>query len=438
MTLNKSSYVLTVSLALGACSAEGPGKLKIVRQADAQGAAADKSSPGGTAGEKLNLAAITVDPGIKDFDFTKPTEFIWTTSSDLIFAHPDGKSVTFNIKNLTWSSVATEPTAIDYLKFYDFREAGSIGTHADTLTLHHGQDAIILMKESDDFKASTMIGLNPGFAAFTANSTVKIIMAVGAEAKLYVPANVPVGLVQVYPCNVRCLFWGFDGTKILTYTEAAGWSPLSQAIDFSLLGKEKVVRMALHFVDASPLAADSILIQSDAGHLLGQVASTVVKPEPSFAQIKPVADRFCVTCHLDDGFEKENTWKSLKSSIETRLRANPSAKGAMPPAETTIGKSMSQGERDIILAWIVKQNQIERGTIGGTTDPVVDTSDISGDLKTQVALYACSSCHGTKNEWWTTHKANAIVRINAGTMPPTGALTVVQKKAFVDILNALK
>jgi hypothetical protein len=159
------------------------------------------------------------------------------------------------------------------------------------------------------------------------------------------------------------------------------------------------------------------LVQSESGKLFAQVAETILKTEVTWADIKTISDHFCVQCHLDDGFEKETTWKSLKPSIVTRLKLDAGEKGAMPPSETTLGKKVAQGEKNLILAWIEKQ-QLECGTLGDSNDPSADNSDVAGDLKVFSDKY-CLTCHADfkKNAYWNTHKTDAAVRIQSGNMP---------------------
>ncbi len=389
--------------------------------------------------EKLSLAPITTDePSRKNFDFAKLSEIFWINSSEFTMALPDGRSISFNFRNTAWSSVHARAAEPEFLTLYDFREAGFFGANAETLSFQSTDGKIMSMDLPDAYKASTLVAASPGFVAFRDQAKLSAILATKGKARLFsLPAG-PAPIKLISPCNQNCVFWGFDGTKIYTYDEQGSWSVMNQTIE--LPAGQTIARMAIRFRDTNnPIAAESILVLSDTGALFAQVGNSVMKADPSWVEIKAISDRFCEQCHLDDGFGKESTWKSLKSSIVTRLKLMPGAKGSMPPIETAVGKEMSQGERDIILSWIAKQDQTQQGEIGSTKDPVVDTSDVTGELKNLSDQY-CLSCHSDakKNLFWKSKKADSKNRINSGNMPKGLAITPEEKQKFIAAIDAIK
>ena len=408
------------------------------------GAEAARVPPGATPDpylvpEKLKLGSISAaDASVKSFDLTKASEIVWASSSSFVMAHGDGKSIAYDFKKAAWSSVHTNPTTADYVSLYDFREAGFFGTTTDVLSFRSGDGQIVRLNSPADYKAGTLVGANPAFVGFSDKEGMAAITTAESTATLYPLPGAPAGLKLIYPCNNHCLVWGFDGAKIFIYFTQSGWKRLDQVIE--LPAGEKISRMAVRFRDTNnPVAAESVLAQSEDGKLFAQVAGTVTKTDATWIDIKTISDRFCVQCHLDDGFEKEATWKSLKSIIVTRMKAAPGTKGAMPPTETNIGKEMAQGERNLILAWIEKQDQIERGEVGNTTDPTADTSDVSGELKSLSDKY-CLGCHADfkKNATWKLKKGESATRIENGAMPKAQTLSAADKKKFLDLINAIK
>lgn len=389
--------------------------------------------------EKLKLGSIAADDAsMKSFDFVKTSEIAWESASSFVMAHGDGKSISYDFKKAAWSSVHSNATITDYVTLFDFRDAGFFGTTADVLSFRKGDGQIVRLNSPAPYKTGTLVGANPGFVGFSDKGEISAITTTEEAATLYPLPGAPEGLKLIYPCNKHCLVWGFDGSKIYIYFTQTGWKLLDQVIE--LPAGEKISRMAVRFRDTNnPVAAESILVQSEGGKLFAQVAGTVTKADPTWEDIKTISDRFCVQCHLDDGFEKETTWKSLKSVIVTRLKAAPGTKGAMPPTETNIGKEMAQGERNLILAWIEKQEQIERGEVGMPTDGVVDNSDVSGELKTLADKY-CIGCHADfkKNATWKLKKGPSISQIEAGTMPKAMAISAADKKKLLELINAIK
>ncbi len=156
----------------------------------------------------------------------------------------------------------------------------------------------------------------------------------------------------------------------------------------------------------------------------------------SFAEIRPLSKKFCEDCHLDDGFGKEEVWKTLKSSAITRLKMT-GEKGTMPPPETTLGKTMTAAEKQKIIAWLETIDQEAREEIGDVRDPAANTK-ISGDLKLVADAY-CVSCHtdGAYVRYWINSKAEAIKRINNKSMPPGRTLPADEKQKLLNALNAL-
>jgi mono/diheme cytochrome c family protein len=425
-------------LLLSACS-EAPTRAVLGGSGNAGGVPSGTKIDEFVPAEKLTLGAVAADEASqKSYDFAKPSEISWASASEVVMAHGDGKSISFDFKQSRWSSVHTNSTVSEYSKLYDFRSAGFYGSTADVLSFRVGEGSIARLNAPDGFTEESALGINPGFVAYAGANGPSAIVAGGETASLYPLTGAPDGIKLLAPCNKHCLLWGFDGTKVYIYFAETGWRPIDQNI--VLPAGQTIARMAIRFRDTNnPVAAESIIVQSDKGTLYAQVAGTVKNSDPTWTEIKVISDRFCATCHIDDGFEKETTWKSLKGSIVTRLKMAPGTKGAMPPTETNIGKEMSQGERDVILAWIEKQEQIDRGEIGSTTDPVADNSDVSGELKTYSDKY-CLSCHADakKNSFWTTKKADSKARIESGNMPKGQSLSAAEKTKFLSIISAIK
>ncbi len=427
-------------LSLAACSSS-PEK----NEGKGAGSEAVATLPPGTvpdkfqAAETLKLATITPDEtSQKNFDFTKVAEIVWTSSSEVLFAHGDGRSVAFDFKKSTWTSVHSNPGIGEFQTLFDFRESGFFGASPDVLSLKTGEGPIVRLKPSEAYLAAAPLASNPGFVAFLDGNVINVIASADGGAKLYSLTNAPAGVKLVYPCNQHCLFWAFNGTTLFTYNVKMGWTPLAQTIEFP--AGETVVRVAIRLRESNnPLAVESILAQMESGAVYAQVAAAVAATDPTWEDIRRLSTIFCVSCHIDDGFEKESTWKSLKGNIVTRLKATAGTKGAMPPGETTLGKEMSQGEKNVILAWIERQDQIERGEIGTTKDPIEDNSDTTGELKILADSY-CIACHNDakKNLFWTTQKADAKARIESGNMPQNTSLSPAEKTRFLDLLTALK
>lgn len=430
---------LTVSLLLLASCSKAPTRVALGGSGNVGGIPPGTEIDEFVPAEKLTLGSVAADEtSQKSFDFSKPSEISWASASEVVMAHADGKSISFDFKQSRWSSVHTNPTVSEYTTLYDFRAAGFYGTAAEVLSFRVGEGLIARLNAPDGFATSTALGINPGFVAYSDTNGLSAIVSGGETASLYPLTGAPEGITLLAPCNKHCLLWGFNGSKVFIYFAQTGWRAIEQ--DIVLPAGETISRMAIRFRDTNnPIAAESIIVQTAKGTLYAQVAGTVKKSDPTWAEIKVISDRFCATCHIDDGFEKEATWKSLKGSIVTRLKLAPGAKGAMPPTETNIGKEMSQGERDVILAWIEKQEQIDRGEIGGTTDPVVDNSDTTGELKTYSEKY-CLSCHtdAKKNAFWKAKKADSKSRIESGNMPKGQTMSAAEKTKFISILDAIK
>ena len=429
--------VLTSTASIGYSCSSTPEK---VRRPSSNSAAA---LPPGTPidpfveAETLKLNTVAPDEASqKNFDFTIPSEIVWSSASEVALAHGDGKSVLFDFKKSSWTSVHTSITAGEYQTLFDFRESGFFGATSEVLSLRVGEGQIIQLQASDT--QGSPVAANPGFVSFMDGEVVQVVMSIEGKARLLPLVTAPSGMTMVYPCNKHCLLWGFDGTRIHTYNLETGWNALTQTIQ--LPQGEPITRMALRFRDSNnPLAVESIFVQMESGALFAQVAASVAPAAPVWDDVRRISSTFCVSCHLDDGFEKEDTWKSLKANIVIRLTADVGSKIAMPPSETTPGKEMSQGEKNVILAWIEKQDQIERGEIGETEDPVDDTTETTGELKRLADLY-CVSCHtdGKRNAFWALKQGDAIARISSGNMPLGNSMPAADKAKFLDVLNALK
>lgn len=156
----------------------------------------------------------------------------------------------------------------------------------------------------------------------------------------------------------------------------------------------------------------------------------------SWESIRPLTKKFCEDCHLDDGFGKLEIWSTVKDAALVRLKME-AVKGAMPPPETTLGKTITAEEKSRLIAWLETLNQTEREEIGDVRDPAANTK-ISGDLKLVADAY-CVSCHsdGQYLKFWAVSKAEAIKRINNRTMPPGRVLPEPEKQKLLNALNAL-
>lgn len=155
----------------------------------------------------------------------------------------------------------------------------------------------------------------------------------------------------------------------------------------------------------------------------------------AFQGIRDISKKYCDDCHIDDGFEKLRTWTDLKGKAITRLTIANTEEGAMPPIDTTIGKSMPAEEKAKIVAWLQTQKQTVAGEIGEVEEPVADEK-ISGELKLVADVY-CVSCHGNDKAYWVENKANAIQQINSGKMPRGKTMSEADKQKLLNALNAL-
>ncbi len=187
---------------------------------------------------------------------------------------------------------------------------------------------------------------------------------------------------------------------------------------------------------ASPAEADTTDSGDGAADKGGAGAQTGTPSGLSFTDIRPLSKKFCEDCHLDDGFGKEEVWKTLKASAITRLQMK-GEKGTMPPPETTLGKTMTAEDKAKIISWLETIDQVDREQIGDVRDPAANTK-ISGDLKAVADAY-CVSCHtdGAYVRYWINAKSEAIKRINNKSMPPGKTLPAEDKQKILNALNAL-
>lgn len=389
--------------------------------------------------EKLSLSSMKSDEeGAKTFDFSKPVELHWISAHEAIFSHNDGESLSYDFQAKAWSAIHVSDLRTEYQSMFDFRDAGFFAGNGNVLSLRSNAGKIIQLNAPEDFDEKGIVGANPGFVAYKSGDDVKILLSKDDGARLYPMENAPKGLKLVYPCNLHCIVWGFDGSRISVFFEGDGWKLLDQVIE--LPAGEDVSRMAIRFrAENNPVAAEGIIVQTVKGGIFAQVASSAPKAEITWEDVQTMSQHYCVSCHLEDGYDKEATWTGLKSSIVERLTAKPGTKGAMPPIETKIGQQMSAGERAAVLSWIEKQTQTDRGEVGTGGSGDTDNVKISGALKS-LAEANCNSCHAdaTTNGWWKSRKGAVISQVNSGKMPKNKTLSSDVKAQFEAAMNALK
>ncbi len=389
--------------------------------------------------EKLSLATVASDDaGPKAFDFNKDLEISWLSSHEFVMSHADGQSLSYDFSTKAWSAVHQSTLRAEFQDIYDFRDSGFFATSLDGFSLRGDINTkIVRLPIPDDYDPKNLVGANPGFFAYKVGDDIHAVVAKDGMARLYPMANAPKGLSLVYPCNLHCIVWGYDGQRISLFIEGQGWASMDQTVE--LPQGDAVKRMAIRFrQENNPIAADAIIVQTDKGAVFAQVAASAPKEMATWEDVKILSERYCVACHLEDGYDKELTWTGLKSSIVERLKADRKAKGSMPPIETKIGQQISEGERATMLSWIEKQKQTERGEVGTGGGGTVD-KDISGDLK-KLADAHCMSCHADakKTSWWLSRKGKAISMVNEGTMPKNKSVSADIKKQFETAINALK
>ncbi|MBC7659066.1 MAG: hypothetical protein H7249_05095 [Chitinophagaceae bacterium] len=151
-----------------------------------------------------------------------------------------------------------------------------------------------------------------------------------------------------------------------------------------------------------------------------------------------ISERFCVSCHLDDGYETQATWSGLKDSMIKRLKLGETEAGTMPPSETKLGKEMGSNDKTVMLSWLTTIQATTPSKIPTGTSSPTTAVPIAGDLKSLNDMY-CKSCHSdaVNTLFWSSKKALIISKVSNGAMPKGTAMTDADKRKLLAIVSAL-
>lgn len=383
----------------------------------------------------LGLKSMDADSQTKQ-KFIFPKETMIHINKDMLisFATADGQYVNYNAKLGTWGSVQVAADKVDYDTLYHFTDDGFMGAKDKILTLRIGSGKIERLNFS--LPKSQVLGLGIGYFASMGDGQIDLLQHSDNGYSLLKIKDYPENIKFLKPCAESCIAWAFDGTQLYILQTDKIWKKKSLSI--VLPAGQSIANLTMDLKYNGELDIGSAVILTDSGSLfIKDEASSGVK-QTSWKDVSKLVEHFCVSCHMDDGYDKEATWSGLKSAMILRLK--PDAASPMPPVDTKLAKEMSAGDKALILKWLdgVKQTEPPAAVPKPNTPAPTDNTLISGVLKTQ-ADSNCIQCHTDANKvsWWQTRKANASSRINAGTMPPNSTLSAEARKTFVDAINAL-
>lgn len=367
------------------------------------------------------------------FDFTKQTEIVFSGSSKLVFAHPDGHSISYDAALKAWSSTLLSNNVGEYDVYYDFLDQGHLALKATEMSLRMYTGNTLIAVRPEGILNDSTLGFNPGYASSLTGTNLTTVRSDGKAAKIFRSATFLATMKQVYPCNSACALWAYDGSKVQILGSDGVWKDIALPIAI----EPNLKRLVLYFnPDSKTPVIDSVLTVAANGKM-SIFASVSAKAAPTWDDVKLISERFCVSCHLDDGFEKQETWNTLKSSMIGRLKLTAAEDGAMPPPETKLGKEMGAHDKSVLVNWLETISQTNQGTIGTGKDPAAD-APISGDLKVLSDKY-CLSCHSDAAHlvFWTGKQADIARRVGIANMPKNTVMTDAEKKKLLDLVNAL-
>ena len=141
---------------------------------------------------------------------------------------------------------------------------------------------------------------------------------------------------------------------------------------------------------------------------------------------------YCVRCHSEDGFDRENTWLSTRrAGILKTLKA-----GTMPPPYAPEADKMLPAESEKVVAWVESDGKpIEPEDPEDPEDPVSDKPKRTDTIVKNVLDVvdpSCAGCHSTINKYgyWYDNALNIKAEVESGRMPKNGSLSNAEKKLY--------
>ncbi|MBC7532809.1 MAG: hypothetical protein H7318_14650 [Oligoflexus sp.] len=418
-----SLSLLTLSLS---CSSQKGPRISIAPKAPLKLPSADYTGP--------QLSDLLPDEASQQsFDFTKPYEAVFSSEAKVVFAHGDGRSITYDAALKAWSSSVLSPRRGEYDVYYDFLDQGHVGLSASELTLRRQAGPTVLSDRPPELTNESPIGFNPGFAGVLDKTVLMTVRADGVAAKVYKSESFPAATKQVAPCNAACLLWALADNELRILEPDGTWRKIALPIAL----EPDVKRIALYFQpDAKTPVLKSMLTVANSGAIKIYV-NVPLRALPTWEDVKLISERFCVSCHLDDGFENPETWSALKISLISRLKATAKADSPMPPPETLLGKEMSLADKTVLITWLGTIAATTRGSLGNVPGDFVDKA-IDGELKVVGDKY-CLSCHADANRllFWKSKQGDIGTRVTSGSMPKNTMMPDADKKKLLDLVKAL-
>jgi len=386
---------------------------------------------------RLALKVLDIDEASKQsFPFSSDAMTHINAEGLITFARADGKSISFDGKLNRWSSAQQAPEKLDYDTLYSFGPDGFLGIKDDILSSRSGPGKI----ERIPFQLpkGKVLSVGPGFYVLSHDSQIDVLKSGNNSFSQFQVKMLPASLTMFKNCAEGCLAWASDGAQFYVLKNDKTWEKL--ALKLSLPESEKIADISLRLQYGAELGISGALVTTESGQLYVKDEDNSGRKMLGWSDVSKLAGRYCVSCHEDDGFDKEATWAALKSTIIIRLKASATTPGAMPPPGTQAGKEMSAGDKALIVTWLEGIKETGQGPVGRPDGggAVPDPSLITGSLKV-LSDQHCLSCHGEaqKVSWWKARKTSASARINAGTMPPSSNLGADVRASFVNAINAL-
>ena len=302
----------------------------------------------------LSVRALSIPPEVT---FPWYESNLWTTEESYVFSHPNGATASINPMQSFRDFISNKPhPSSDFKVYFKFSPSSWLSSDKTGRTQYVAKDPNIMLEHKIETEGVAFIHATPtGLIYKKGDTTFLEKYDDGKLATLKIGSD-PWLSSSMGACRAGCDVWSFRDQKL--YVGRLVESKLLwETFELSIAGADSPLDRVFLAIERSSdqrvQISDLLAVTKDQKALiLDKNQSSSTTSRLMWPELQKISDLYCLDCHRADGFDREETWVTLRDELLIRLKNPGPGKTPMPPPNTTQGRDMPLAAKKAMIVYV--------------------------------------------------------------------------------------